>query len=327
MSYIVFDLEWNQPYAYDVAFLRRVGTIITGEVIQIGAVRIDETGAITDSFNVIVKPKFLKRMHKHISGLTGISSLDLETGMPFPNAFNLFLKWCGDNPRILSWGIDDMLVLKQNIRLHHLKPWEAFEWFDAQRIYAQEVWKNSEQVSLEKALEERKITQELSSHNAFHDAVHTAKILASLPIKKDISHYRELMDKQPSIAIFPEEILFLVYDGFSDKKEALSKPVVVRVFCPKCKRRMTANAMERINGDRYLAIGKCEIHGSYAIQWKIGKYMEKKKGTRFYTIKTMHHISEEIEVLYEEKAKANRIKEEKMRVQWKEKKRKEKEET
>ena len=39
MNYIVFDLEWNQPYSNDISFMKRTKMPLTGEIIQIGAVK------------------------------------------------------------------------------------------------------------------------------------------------------------------------------------------------------------------------------------------------------------------------------------------------
>ena len=48
MHYIVFDLEWNQPYTLEPNMIRRSGFPFIGEVIQIGAVKLDESLQIVD---------------------------------------------------------------------------------------------------------------------------------------------------------------------------------------------------------------------------------------------------------------------------------------
>lgn len=54
MNYIVLDLEWNQP----VSNRRIVKTPIrlAGEIIQIGAVKLDENLKTIDTFEVMVAP-------------------------------------------------------------------------------------------------------------------------------------------------------------------------------------------------------------------------------------------------------------------------------
>ena len=41
MQYIVIDLEWNQPMSYDSAVYRQVGDRLIFEMIQIGAVKLN----------------------------------------------------------------------------------------------------------------------------------------------------------------------------------------------------------------------------------------------------------------------------------------------
>lgn len=48
MHYIVFDLEWNQPYTLEPNMIRRSGFPFIGEIIQIGAVKLDESLQIVD---------------------------------------------------------------------------------------------------------------------------------------------------------------------------------------------------------------------------------------------------------------------------------------
>ena len=48
MNYIVFDLEWNQPYSNDISFMKRTKMPLTGEIIQIGAVKLNEKMDIID---------------------------------------------------------------------------------------------------------------------------------------------------------------------------------------------------------------------------------------------------------------------------------------
>ena len=74
MYYITLDLEWNQAYAQKaLAVQRRLSARLRGEVIQIGAVKLDKHLRICGSYSVIVKPKYFKKLHKHVSELTGIS--------------------------------------------------------------------------------------------------------------------------------------------------------------------------------------------------------------------------------------------------------------
>ena len=52
MDYIIFDLEWNQPYSNDISFMKRARMPLTGEIIQIGAIKLNENLEIVDSFTM-----------------------------------------------------------------------------------------------------------------------------------------------------------------------------------------------------------------------------------------------------------------------------------
>ena len=110
MNYIVFDLEWNQPYSNDISFMKRTKMPLTGEIIQIGAVKLNEKMDIIDHFTMFIKPQYLPRMHKHVRELTGITTHELNHGVPFKTAMQYFQKWCGDEYMLLSWGSDDILI-------------------------------------------------------------------------------------------------------------------------------------------------------------------------------------------------------------------------
>ena len=78
MNYIVLDLEWNQPFKTK-QMIRKPVTLY-GEIIQIGAVKLDENYHIVDTFKIMIKPVYYTRMCKKISKLTKITNQDLEYG-------------------------------------------------------------------------------------------------------------------------------------------------------------------------------------------------------------------------------------------------------
>ena len=91
MCCIVLDLEWNQPFSMRSMITTPVR--LHGEIIQIGAVKLNEQLEIVDTFKVMVKPKYYPYMHRKISRLTQISNADLAYGFPFKQAFAYFTAW------------------------------------------------------------------------------------------------------------------------------------------------------------------------------------------------------------------------------------------
>ena len=98
MKYVVLDLEWNQTYHEKaLAVQRELESRLRGEVIQIGAVKLDKNMQPCGSYQVIVKPKYFKKIHKHVSVLTGITQEQMDLGVELPEAARKFKRWCGKN--------------------------------------------------------------------------------------------------------------------------------------------------------------------------------------------------------------------------------------
>ena len=87
MYYITLDLEWNQAYAQKaLAVQRQLCSRLRGEVIQIGAVKLNENMQPCGSYQVIVKPKYFKKLHRHVSELTGITQERMDAGVSLEEA-------------------------------------------------------------------------------------------------------------------------------------------------------------------------------------------------------------------------------------------------
>ena len=78
MNYIAVDFEWNQA-----GYHRKSNVQLDGEIIQIGAVKMDENFNVLEYFAADIKPVFYRKIHKKVKELTGI---DL-TGYGFANLF------------------------------------------------------------------------------------------------------------------------------------------------------------------------------------------------------------------------------------------------
>ena len=83
MNYIVIDLEWNQPLSPQR--MVREPFNLGGEIIQIGAVKIDNLQElnITDRYSEIVRPVYYTKMNKHVTEVTEMTDDDLMQGRPF----------------------------------------------------------------------------------------------------------------------------------------------------------------------------------------------------------------------------------------------------
>lgn len=192
MNCIVFDLEWNQPVSTKQR--RCTPLFLCGEIIQIGAVKTDENFNVSDTFKITVTPKYYRKMHKHVSMLTGITTDDLQYGFPFPTAFRHFIKWCGTDFAFFTWGPDDIKILRENMTLHKLNVDLLPETYDVQMIFDTQITKEHRQISLEYAME--KIgKQPLESHDALNDAKNTVSVCRHLDMEKALAEYGKLQER------------------------------------------------------------------------------------------------------------------------------------
>ena len=88
----------------------------TDEVIEIGAVKLDENYDLVDEFQCYVKPEY-GEITKHITKLTGITQETVADKPTFPEAFQNFIDWIGTwDMRLYSWSNSDINQLKDECR-------------------------------------------------------------------------------------------------------------------------------------------------------------------------------------------------------------------
>lgn len=108
MNYVILDLEWNGTYS------RRIKSFIN-EIIEFGAVKVDEQLNIIDTFEALVRPQVGKKISGKIKTLTSITNEELAGGLQFMQVISRFKKWMGEAV-LMTWGISDILALIENCR-------------------------------------------------------------------------------------------------------------------------------------------------------------------------------------------------------------------
>ena len=93
MQYIVVDLEWNQPVSYQSSVYRKVGDKLIFEMIQIGAVKMDENFEIVDSVSIPIHPTHYIKIHPRIKRMTHLGQEELEDAPVFMDAMKQFSDW------------------------------------------------------------------------------------------------------------------------------------------------------------------------------------------------------------------------------------------
>ena len=101
MNYVVVDFEWNQA-CYGKGSENRK---IPFEIIEIGAVKLDENLKEIDRFSRTIRPKVYKKLHYITRDLTGITQEELCASDPFSYVLVDFMLWCGKDYIFCTGGI------------------------------------------------------------------------------------------------------------------------------------------------------------------------------------------------------------------------------
>ena len=273
MDYIVLDMEWNQPWPGSPSAKKVLPVQIRGEIIQIGAVRITEDQQVADEFQVLVRPKYYRRLNRRVSKLTGIRDARLkEEGIPFPEAMEKFRSWCGGEVIFLTWGFDDITILRENLRLFGIGEDWTSRWFNAQMIFNKQTDGSTAQKALKTAMEIFGIEATRPAHDALGDAYHTALICARLDLARGAQEYGQaLKDHENGFhgAELPGCISRKVFPDYADKRAALSAMAGAENQCPTCGRQMLGSRWFAQPGHRYMDLATCPEHGKFLIRVRL----------------------------------------------------------
>ena len=275
MNYIVMDMEWNQPWPGSPSSKKVLPVQIRGEIIQIGAVRITEDQQVADEFQVLIKPKYYRHLNRRVSKLTGIKETQLrEEGVPFPEAIESFRSWCGEDIVFLTWGFDDIGILRENLMLFQLDTAFTEKWYNAQMIFNAQTDGSSAQKALKTAMEIFGIEATRPAHDALGDAYHTAKICARLDLKKGAAEYDEALKSHENGfhgAELPGCIARKVFYDYADKRAALSAMAGEENICPICNSRMLGSRWFAQPGHRYMDLATCPQDGKFLIRVRLSQ--------------------------------------------------------
>lgn len=103
MTYIVLDMEWNQPQIHREP--HKVPFPLVGEIVEIGAVKLDGRFCECDRFKRYIKPVFYKKIQPYVKKITGISENTLSCAQPFEQVLQDFFEWCADDFAFITWAL------------------------------------------------------------------------------------------------------------------------------------------------------------------------------------------------------------------------------
>ncbi len=182
MDYIVFDLEWSRN-------IRKVIPGCPDEIIQIGAVKYDKNMQYKGSFNRFIKPTIYDKVDNRVAKITGITKDHLlHFGIPFMQAFREFKSFMGHDFVLMSWGPQDVQILRANaqyynksINLNFMHRFSDLQRYAAKQLNTDE----KQQMGLKTAADLLQIAyDEETLHDAHVDAEISGKVFAKVFEKK-----------------------------------------------------------------------------------------------------------------------------------------------
>ena len=266
MTYIIVDLEWNQPISYQSRTYREIGDKLIFEMIQIGAVRLGSDLTPAEAISIPIAPTHYLRIHPRIKRMTGLDSEKLAGAPNFREALLQFTSWCGEDYTLLTWGCDDISVLYQNITFFHCEDIALPPLCDIQKLFS-EVHHLKDRSGLKAAMDMMGIKAEesMSFHNALYDAWYTALVFKTLPDPDAVLNYpqkpRQLIHARKNAREkTPGEV-------FDSVREALQSETALHPVCPRCGRVLTLDGEYiKQSADKYIAVAKCKSHGRVLIR-------------------------------------------------------------
>ncbi len=167
--FIIYDLEatcWRSPKPKQV------------EVIEIGAVKVNEHLEIIDEFCAFVKPTLHPKISPFCTKLTSITQRDVDPAGHFDEVVLDFEEWINPNEVravLMSWGEFDKRQLLLDAKLHQLElPWLRYHAC-LQMHYSR--WKGSKnQIGLKNAMTMEGLEYSGTQHRAIEDARNMARL-------------------------------------------------------------------------------------------------------------------------------------------------------
>lgn len=206
MRYVVVDLEMNKLDNHYTEEKK----ICNQEIIEIGAVMLDNGHQEISRFKTYVKPQYSEEIRDVITKLTGITTKMVKDAPVFEEAVKQFFGWCfsyDGECQVQAWSDSDLHQILAEIALKHYvinkEEQELIDnWMDFQNEYIVKLGLGRV-VSLEKALNYAGIEFRGKQHDALDDAKNTAdlfKIIRDNSLFEEHLHIvKEALESKPMV--------------------------------------------------------------------------------------------------------------------------------
>lgn len=263
MYYVIMDLEWNNSY-------NKTRKCFVNEILEIGAVLVDEELDVIDTFSVIIRSQLIKKLSGRVKNLTHISNEDMISGVSFQRAISDFIKWIGGrNCVFMSWGNSDIRVLVDNFSMFCGMNSIPFltQYVDLQK-YCQEfiVGAGNQQIGLVNAAVHMGIdVSECSFHRALEDSLLGLRCLKKCFKREHLLNTAVICDSS-----FYQKLLFKssVITNINSSKIDKGK---MKCDCPSCKKPMKRLSDWKVVNQSFSAMfycNDCEKLINFSIRFK-----------------------------------------------------------
>ena len=234
---VLFDLEWNigyKPYTFNYHGVQQT---FRGEIIEIGAVKIDEDANVLDTFSIHLRPRIFRCLQHHIAKVTGLTQEDLDKGEPIIQGLRRFMKWCGPDAEFAEWAWMTCRCSSRTLFLCNLDESRPTVWYDLQQLFLREYpRKEGEGMKLENVVTRMGIPLERPFHDALSDTFYTADLCRLLDLRAGLAAYPSEEDTlRQSLCPTPGDYRdFKVFQGYLDQSMWKLDPVIGTMACPVC---------------------------------------------------------------------------------------------
>ena len=206
MNKIFVDFEM-QPIKRTLTQKRK---IVRNEVIEFGAVMLDENDKEISSFKEYVRPIFtIDEVPAYLRDLTGISYSKIKTADGFEKVLRRFIQWCSASGEyvIYAWSESDLdqiigeIILK-DIEINDEIEYIVSNWIDLQEKFGEMVGEKKK-ISLSRALYMTGAEFVGKQHDALYDSRNTAEVYRAMndrdALLKSIQYTEDYCEKEEHI--------------------------------------------------------------------------------------------------------------------------------
>ncbi|MQN01133.1 MAG: hypothetical protein DUD27_08370 [Lachnospiraceae bacterium] len=174
-------------------------SIARHEIIEFGAVMLDEKLMEINQFQSYVKPKYSEEIQRTVEAMTGITAETVKDAADFSSVLDEFIDWCfleESDFNVYAWSGADKGQFTHEIALKEITMTDKLSyilshWIDYQKIFTKAIGRKLA-VSLDKAVDACGLNFEGQMHDALWDARNTSRLYR---LTSDKEAFKEMAPK------------------------------------------------------------------------------------------------------------------------------------